>query len=92
MNKIEEQIKKFLSIKQKIPNSDLVTLTKAQPLSSCSILSYLIKKKNKSSNKNTTNNTHIPNRDLTEKSGEEKPKEKKIEKYKITVTGILSRW
>ena len=40
------------------------------------ILSYLIKKKNKSSNKNTTNNTHIPNRDLTEKSGEEKPKEK----------------
>ena len=76
MNKIEEQIKKFLSIKQKIPNSDLVTLTKAQPLSSCSILSYLIKKKNKSSNKNTTNNTHIPNRDLTEKSGEEKPKEK----------------
>jgi len=50
MNKIEEQIKKFLSIKQKIPNSDLVTLTKAQPLSSCSILSYLIKKKNKSSN------------------------------------------
>ena len=76
MNKIEEQIHKFETIKQKIPPSDWSELTNKKSPFSISLLTYFIKKKSSSSHKNQTNNIFIPNPNITENPSEQKPNEK----------------
>ena len=76
MNKIEEQIKKFLLIKQKISSTEKETLSKFSQQSYYSVLSYINKKKINISHKNPQNNVPNSNHNITDKSSEQKQKEK----------------
>ena len=76
MNKIEEQIKKFETIKQKIPQTLIPSLINEKPSISNSLLFYFIKKKHNSSHKNATKNVFVSNPNITDNPQEPKQKEK----------------
>ena len=76
MNKIEEQIKKFETIKQKIPTTLIPSLINEKPSISNSLLFYFIKKKHNSSHKNATKNVFVSNPNITDNPQEPKQKEK----------------
>ena len=76
MNKIEEQIKKFEIIKQKIPTTFIPSLIDEKPSISNSVLFYFIKKKHNSSHKNQTKNVSGSNPNITENPQEPRQKEK----------------
>ena len=77
MNKIEEQIKKFLLIKQKISATDKETISKFSQHNFYSFLSYINKKKINISHKNPQNNMPNSNQNITDKSSEQRQREKK---------------
>ena len=77
MNKIEEQINKFETIKKKIPNTDITLLTVKNDHNPLSILSYLINKKHDSSNKNSTKNIFSQSPNKQENLTEQRQKDKK---------------
>ena len=76
MNKIEEQIKKFEKMKQKIPNIDISNLIKVKKQFSNSLLNYLIQKKSNCSPKKQTNDIFTSNHPITENPTEQRQKEK----------------
>ena len=76
MNKIEEQIKKFETIKQKVPTTLIPSLINEKPSISNSLLFYFIKKKHNSSHKNATKNVFVSNPNITDNPQEPKQKEK----------------
>ena len=75
MNKIEEQIKKFLLIKQKLPTKEKDSISKFSGVTYYSFLSFFNKKKYNSTHKNLSNNMLNSNQNLTDKSLEQKQKE-----------------
>ena len=76
MNKIEEHLKKFETIKQKIPNTDVTFLIKERGPSFNTLLKYLVKKKNNTSTKKQANNIFTSNHIITENPPEQRQKEK----------------
>ena len=78
MNKIEEQTKKFLSFKQKLPSKDIDLLTTRSTHPYFSLLTYFYEKKTNTKRKNPFDNKSNTNPNLTEKIGEPKQKEKNI--------------
>ena len=78
MNKIEEQTRKFLSIKQKLPSKDIDIFTTRSSHPYFSFLTYFYQKKTNTKHKNPFENKPNPNLNLTEKIGEPKQREKNI--------------
>ena len=76
MNKIEDQIKKFETIKEKIPTTLIPSLIKEEPSISNSLLFYFFKKKHNSSHKNPTKSANALNPNITDNPQEPKQKEK----------------
>ena len=78
MNIIEEQTKKFLSFKQKLPSKDIDLLISRSTRPYSSLLTYFYEKKTNTKHKNPFDNKPNTNPNLTEKIGEPKQKEKNI--------------
>ena len=77
MSKIDKQTEKFLLIKQKISSTDKESLSKFTEHYCYSFLAYFNKKKYNSTHKNPPNNISNSNQIPTDKSEEQKMKEKK---------------
>ena len=77
MSKIDKQTEKFLLIKQKISSTDKESLSKFTEHYCYSFLAYFNKKKYNSTHKNPPNNIPNSNQIPTDKSEEQKMKEKK---------------
>ena len=77
MNKIEDQIKKFLLIKQKLSSTDRESISKFSETRFYSILSFVNKKKSNISHKNSQINMPNSNMSLTDKYLQLQQREKK---------------